>query len=317
MRFAIALGFVTFLLQPPGQAPAPNPASPAPFDIYLAPIAKGLPSMQSARPVPISTAPGYDNQPNFSADGNRILFAANRDGKQTDVFVFNRENGGVAQMTQTAESENSPTYVPSGAGPAGSFSVVQSEFDSKGARPTPAIQRLWRFGADPRAKTLILPDINPVGYHAWIDSDTLVLFVLGAQGKPATLQIASVKTGKAEVVAGDIGRSLHRIPQTSLASFVQKEASGEYWVKQLDVKTKKIEPIAKAVEGSSDRDMAWMPDGKTMLMSSGTKIFSWTAGATSWTEVYDASAYGLGAVTRLAVSPKGDAVAFVVAEPKR
>jgi hypothetical protein len=231
--------------------------------------------------------------------------------------MFNRENGRVAQVTQTAESENSPTFVPGGAGPSGSFSVVQSEFDKNGNRPTPAIQRLWRFGADPKAKTLILPDVDPVGYHAWIDNDTLVLFVLGAQGKPATLQIASVKTGKSEVIAENVGRSLHRIPGTSLASVVLKEASGEYWVKQLDVKTKKLDPLVKAVEGSSDRDMAWMPDGKTILMSSGTKIFSWTKGAANnaWTEVFDAAAAGLGAVTRLAVSPTGDAVAIVVAEP--
>src|SRR6185436_19346158 len=114
----------------------------------------------------------------------RILFAANRDGKQTDVFMFNRENGRVAQMTKTAENENSPTYVPAGAGPNGSFSVVQSEFEKNGARPTPAIHRLWRFTGDGKPGTLILADIDPVGYHAWIDNDRLALFVLGAQGKP-------------------------------------------------------------------------------------------------------------------------------------
>ena len=164
---------------------------------------------------------------------------------------------------------------------------------------------------------LILTDINPVGYHAWIDDDQLVLFVLGAQGKPATLQIASVKTGRAEIAATNIGRSLHRIPGTALASFVQREVSGEYWVKQIDPVSKKIEPLVKAVEGSSDRDMAWMPDGKTMLMSSGTKVFSWTRGAAGWTEVFDAAAHQLGVVSRIAVSPKGDAVAIVVAEPKK
>jgi Tol biopolymer transport system component len=314
MRYAIALGFVTFLFQS-AQTPAPNPASPAPFDIFLVPLANGLASMKSAKPAPVSTAPGYDNQPNFSPDGNRILFAANRDGKQTDVFMFNRENGRVARMTHTAENENSPTYVPPGAGPNGSFSVVQSEFDKNGARPTPAIQRLWRFTGDGKPGTLILADINPVGYHAWIDNDQLVLYVLGAQGKPATLQIASVKTGKAEVVAEGIGRSLHRIPGTKLASFVHRDGD-TFWVKQIDPATKQIEPLVKAVEGSSDRDMAWMPDGKTMLMSAGTKIYSWTRGAAAWSEVFDAAADQLGAVTRMAVSPKGNAIAIVVAEPK-
>ena len=37
------------------------------------------------------------------------------------------------------------------------------------------------------------------------------------------------------------------------------------------MRSKKIDPLVKAVEGSSDRDYAWMPDGKTILMSAGTK----------------------------------------------
>ena len=302
---------------PLAQAPqAPNTASPAPFDIYLIALSAGLPSAKNAKLEPVSIAAGYDNQPNFSADGSRILFAANRDGKQTDIYVFDRTSRRVAQLTRTAENENSPTFVPPGAGPAGSFSVVQSEFDKTGARPASPIQRLWRFNADGTSPSLILADINPVGYHAWVDSDQLVLFVLGAQGKPATLQVASVKTGKAQIVADNAGRSLHRIPGTRLASFVQREGDS-YSVKQIDPATKKIDSLVKAVEGSSDRDMAWMPDGKTMVMSAGSKIFSWTQGATGWTEVFDAAAHQLGAVTRLAVSPKGDALAIVVAEPKR
>jgi Tol biopolymer transport system component len=308
-----ALLLIAALIQAP--ATSSQPAPPPGTDIYLVPLAGGVASMKTAKPVPISNASGYDNQPNFSPDGGRVLFAANRDGKQSDVYVFDRAGSRVTQLTQTAENENSPTYLPAGAGPAGSFSVVQSEFDRAGARPVPAIQRLWRFTAEGTSPQLILADINPVGYHAWMDADQVVLFVLGGQGKPATLQVASVKTGKAEVAADGPGRSLHRIPGTRGASFVQREASGEFWVKQIDPTSKKIEPLVKTVEGSSDRDMAWLPDGTTMLMSSGTKVFSWTRGAAGWTEVFDGAPHQLGAISRIAVSPNGDAVAIVVAEP--
>jgi Tol biopolymer transport system component len=294
------------MLQAPAPQPAPRPAPPPGTDIYLLPLRGGLASLKTTKPQPVSTAPGYDNQPNFSADGTRVLFAGNRDGKQIDVFVFNRDNGRVAQLTKTAENENSPTFVPDGAGPAGTFSVVQTEPDRS--------QRLWKFTPDGTTPQLVLTDIKPVGYHAWIDATHLVLFVLG---QPATLQIADVKTGKGEVVAEAIGRSLHRIPGTRLASFVHREVNDEWWVKQIDIATKKIDPLVKAAEGSSDRDMAWMPDGKTILMSAGTKIMSWTRGASGWTEVFDTSAHQLGTVTRIAVSPKGDAIAIVVAEPQK
>jgi hypothetical protein len=133
-------------------------------------------------------------------------------------------------------------------------------------------------------------------------------------GPPATLRIANVATGQAEIAAENIGRSLHRIPGTQSVSFVQPQNAGEFWIKQVDVTSKKIEPLVKAVEGSADRDMAWMPDGRTILMSAGAKIMAWTRGDASWIEVFDAAAHSLGTISRLAVSPKGDAVAIVVAE---
>ena len=98
MRMFLLLAMATGLLQaqaaPPAQAPAPPPGT----DIYLVPISGGLAALKTATPAPISTAPGYDNQPNFSADGSRILFAANRDGKQIDVYVFDRGNGRVTHV---------------------------------------------------------------------------------------------------------------------------------------------------------------------------------------------------------------------------
>ncbi|MDO8679759.1 MAG: hypothetical protein Q7R30_14615 [Acidobacteriota bacterium] len=285
------------------QAPQPAPAPPPATDIYLVPLSGGVASMKTAKPAPVSVAPGYDNQPMFNLAGTRILFAANHDGKQTDVFVFDRAGGRVSQLTQTPENENSPTVLPAGIGEAGGFSVVQTEPDRT--------QRLWRFNAQGKNPQLVLADIKPVGYHAWVDADHLALFVLG---QPATLQLARVSTGKADVAASNIGRSLHRIPATRMVSFVEREASGEYWIKSIDIDSKKIDPLVKTVEGSSDRDYAWMPDGKTVLMSAGTKVWSWTRGGPGWTEVFDAASHKLGNVSRLNVSPKGDAVAIVVAE---
>ncbi len=299
-----ALLLIAALIQAPATPPAQPAAPPPGTDIYLVPMTGGLGSLKGAKPAPVSVTPGYDNQPMFSPDGTRILFAANHDGKQTDVYAFDRASGRVSQVTQTPENENSPTFLPAGVGEAGGFSVVQSEMDRT--------QRLWRFNAQGRNPQLILTDIKPVGYHAWVDADRLALFVLG---QPNSLQLASVKTGKGEVAANGIGRSLHRIPGTRLVSFVHREPSGEFWIKQIDIDSKKIDPLTKVVEGNNERDMTWTADGKTILMSGGTKIYSWTRSGTGWTEVFDAAPHNLGTVSRLAVSPKGDAIAIVVAEP--
>jgi len=286
--------------------PAPAPAPPPATDIYLLVLPAGLDSLRSAKPAPLSVAPGYDNQPMFSADGARVLFAANRDGKQSDVYQFDRASGRISQLTQTPENENSPTFLPMGMQPAGGFSVVQTEADRS--------QRLWRFDAAGKNPQLVLADVKPVGYHAWVEPDHLAMFILG---QPATLQVGRAATGKAQVVAKDIGRSLHRIPGTRSVSFVQRESSSVFWIMQLDIDVLKAEPLVQTVVGSSDRDYVWMPDGKTILMAAGTKVFAWTRGTSGWREVFDGSPHQLGAITRLAVSPKGDAVAMVTAEPNR
>jgi len=286
------------LLQASAQQPPPA------TDIYLLPLANGLASLNTARPSPIANAAGYENQPMFSLDGARILFAANH-GAQTDVYVFDRATGRTSQLTDTPENENSPTYLPGGIGDPGGFSVVRTEPDRS--------QRLWRFDAQARNPQIVLTEIKPVD-HAWLDTDAVALYVLG---QPATLRIASLKSGAAEIVASNIGRSLNRVPGTGSVSFVQREASGEFWIKQIEVASKVILPLVKTVEGSTDRDMAWMPDGRTVLMSSGTKVLSWLRGAAGWTEVFDAAAHNLGDVSRLAVSPRGDAIAIVVAEPQK
>ena len=121
------------LQQPP--AP-PQSTGPPGTDIYLLRLTGGLASMQKTTPAPVSTAPGYDNQPMFTPDGSKILFAANRDGKQIDIYVFDRATGRVSQLTETPENENSPTPLPTGIGTPGGFSVVRTEADKT--------QRLWR-----------------------------------------------------------------------------------------------------------------------------------------------------------------------------
>ena len=108
--------------------------------------------MTGAKPLPISTAPGYDNQPMFSADGRRILFAANRDGRQINVFEYDRTSSRVSQLTHTPENENSPTYLPAGIGDSSGFSVVRTEPDRS--------QRLWRFDAQGRNPQVVLTDVK-------------------------------------------------------------------------------------------------------------------------------------------------------------
>jgi Tol biopolymer transport system component len=274
------------------QQPAPPPST----DIYLVEMSGGLDSLNAAKPQPIAIEQGYDNQPSFTPDSRTVLFTANRDGKQTDIYEHTR-GGTTRVLIATPEGEYSPTITPDGG-----VSVIRVESDGT--------QRLWRFDRNGSNPHVLLANVKPVGYHAWIDGGRLVLFVLGP---PATLRLARPGEGSAETVATDIGRSIQRIPGGRAVSFVQREGEARFVVKQLDPDSKRITTLTDAVAGSTDRDSAWTPDG-TLLMSAGTRIFAWKVGETTWREVYDVKPHRLGAVSRIAVAPDGKAIAFVVSQ---
>jgi hypothetical protein len=171
---------------------------------------------------------------------------------------------------------------------------------------------LWRFTLTGKDPELVLADVKPVGYHAWADDHTLALFVLG---QPATLQLADTRTGKAEILARNIGRSLQPIPGRGTISVVVKESAEQdarptLSIRELDPRTKQLTPLVTAVAGATEADCAWTPDG-LLLMAKDDVLYGWRRGATEWTRVADLGALGLKGVSRLAVSPKGDRIAIV------
>ncbi len=286
--------------------PAPPP------EVYLVNLSVAGGKVSIADPVNISNNAAYDNQPSFTPDGSAVLFTSVRGDRKpdpkiaaatgSDIYRFDIAAGKLSQLTTTNESEYSPTVTPDGR----SFSVIQVEADGT--------QRLWRFPLAGGSKAeLVLTDIKPVGYHAWADPSTLALFVLG---EPATLQLADTRTGKAEILARNIGRSLQRIPGGGL-SFVQREMteSGQtVTVMRLDPATKKITPLVRVIDGVRDPDLAWTPDG-LLLLAAGGKLHGWRQGDAQFQPVADLEAVGLRGATRMAASPKGDRLA-IVASPQ-
>jgi dipeptidyl aminopeptidase/acylaminoacyl peptidase len=269
---------------------------PPATDIYLADLRVAQGRVTVGPPVNVTMRPGYDNQPFFLPDGRAFLYTSIREDSQADIYRYDIDTKTSVRVTTTRESEYSPTPLPDGKG----FSVIRVEADST--------QRLWAFDADGSKPRLVLDSIKPVGYHAWGDAHTLVLFVLGS---PPTLQIAdaSSPTAHGEVFAKDIGRSLQRIPGHASVSFVQRDSVAGPALEEIDVPRRRVRMLAKLPPGADF--VAWTPDG-IVLTASGTKLYQWDSrrGGT-WEQVADFAAAGLTNVTRLAVSPKGDRLAMV------
>lgn len=293
------------------QAAGPPPDT----EVYLAPLTvKGL-SVQIGPPLNVSNNPGYDNQPAFTPDGAAVLFTSVRGGQKPDpanaaatgseIYRYDIGSGRISQLTHTSESEYSPTVTPDGR----HISVIRVEADGT--------QRLWRFAIDGTMPELVLRDLTPVGYHAWASERTLALFVLGQQGQPATLQVADAATGQAQIVVTGIGRSIQRIPGGAI-SFVSrgKAAEGQkppLTISELNPATRQVSPLVDVPPGAADVDTAWTPDA-LLLVSVQGQLYGWRKGERALAPVADLSALGLQAVTRLAVSPKGDRIAIVASK---
>ena len=285
------------------QTPSPSPtATPAFSEIFIVDFKNERGGMRFSQPVKITTFAGYNNQPSFLPDGRSILYTSIRD-KQFDIYRYDLRSGATSQITNTPESEYSPTLMPDGK----NISVVRVEADGT--------QRLWKFPLNGGHPALILEHIKPVGYHLWIDDHTLALFILGAKGKPNTLQIVDVPTEKAHVVAENPGRILRLIPHQNKISFVHKISDHEWIVKAFDLKTRKITMLIKTLPGVED--YAWTPAG-ILLMAKDAKLFKWNPTVDQdWQQIADFSQAGLKRITRISVSPKGDRIAMVALEDGR
>ncbi len=274
--------------------PPPPPAS----DVYLIELETDGGFWKLGDPVNITDRDGYDNQPRFLFDSSALLYTSIRDG-QADVYRYDLAGRTSARLTETGESEYSPTPLPSGSG----FSTVRVEDDGT--------QRLWSFDARGQSPALLLPEIQPVGYHGWLDQRRLGLFVLGS---PPTLELADVVAQTRRTVADGIGRSIHRTPDGLAVSFVHKGSETEWTIDRLELDSGERRTLVATRAGSED--FAWAPDGRIVMGEDGALYAcSPDARPPAWQQVADLSLHGITGITRLDVSADGRWLAVVGARP--
>ncbi len=268
--------------------------SPPKTNIFLVDVARVGGQIRLGQPVNITSFEGYNNQPSFLPDGRSLFFTSIREGEQADVYRYDIGNRSTVRVTETRESEFSPTVTPDRR----FFSVVRVEADQT--------QRLWKFPLAGGAPTLVLQKIKPVGYHVWVDAHTVGLFVLGT---PNTLQLVDVATERAETVARDVGRTLLMIPHQKKISFLQRVSDDELLIKSFDTKTRQTTTLIKALPGNEF--FTWTPRGE-LLMAKGSKLYKWNPGRDhDWQEMADFSSAGISDISRITVSPDGRKIAFV------
>ncbi len=261
-------------------------------EIWVAPLREAAAASIGA-PVNVTRRPGYDNQPTFTPDGRALWFTRIGAEAPADIWRVGVDGGAPTRVTVTDESEYSATPTPDGF----ALSVIRVELDST--------QRLWRFPLDGSAPSLVLRTLRPVGYHVWVGEATLGAFVLG---DPNALVLVDPRTERVDTLARDIGRALMRVPGRDAFTFLQLGRDTS-WISEVDVRSRTIRRVAPAPRGSDYP--AWTPGGR-LLATQGLRVLVWVDGR--WDTVLDVTGRGMGTLSRLAVSPRGDRIALVADE---
>lgn len=273
----------------------PTAATAPSTDIFLGTLQREGDRLTIADLTNITDRDGYDNQPYFVDRGTALLYTSARDSLQTDVYRYDTETGMVSQVTATpAASEYSPTLMPGG----DFFSVVREE---------PGRQGLWLYRMDGSDSGGLLDDIQPVGYHAWVDPHTVTVFVLGDSTSPSTLQVVDMRSGATSILAESVGRSIHQIPERRAISFVDKASDDQWLITAVNVATGSTTTITPTLPGSED--YAWL-DANTIIMGSESTLYRWLEGG-DWEAIADLAEYGVRGISRVAVSAAGDRIAVV------
>ncbi len=250
-------------------------------------------------PKNITNHKGYDNQPFFHTDKPLIYYASFNEEGRSDIKFYNYKTEETKSLTQTSEKEYSPTL------------TLDKQYISCIIQRDNRAQDLGKYPIEGGEPTIIINNMN-VGYHVWADNSHLGLFVLGLEGEPNELHYLRLPTKSDTVLAQNIGRSLHKIPDETAISFVHKISEKEWVIKKFNTTNREISIIATTLPGNED--MCWTPDGK-ILMSGNSKIY-WIDPKTGvvWKEVKIEFPSPIKGITRLAVNAQGNKLALVLAE---
>ncbi|MGD8329029.1 MAG: hypothetical protein PVJ49_06300 [Acidobacteriota bacterium] len=272
----------------------PTAANAPSTDIWIAELTVRSDVWSIGEPRNVTDRDGYDNQPAFEPGGETMLFTSAREPTQSDVYRYSVANGEIERVTFTLASEYSPTPLPGGDG----FSAIHESAEG---------QLLWRYDLEGESVGSILPQVQPVGYHAWGDPTHVIMFVLGSGDSPATLQLGDLGDDKVSVIAENPGRSLHRVPDRHAVSFVRKLSRNEWWIEVLDLDSMVFTRIGRTLPGRED--YAWTPDG-AVIMGDGSSLHQMRPGG-EWRQIADLSAAGVSGISRLAIADNGTLIAIV------
>jgi hypothetical protein len=246
----------------------------------------------------ISNNKGYDSQPHFY-DNNTILFSSTRND-QTDILMYDIKTGKKVFISDTPNGgEYSPQRIP------GSDDISAVRLDNSG------LQRMYRYDIETGKPKELIRSLK-VAYPVWFNKKIVVSAVIGKNS--LDLVTSDLQYGSNFTLQKNIGRSLHKIPNSNKISYVSKK--GSTWeVRALDVgnlRTHKIVDLNGKYE-----DICWLPDG-SILQARKNQILRFDPKVDKdWKVIAAINDSEIQNISRVTVSPDGTKLSIVGEESPR
>lgn len=240
----------------------------------------------------ISNNEGYDSQPSFYSKKS-ILFSSTRN-KQTDIAKYNIEKGTIKFLSNTPNGgEYSPQRIPK------SKHVSAVRLDSDG------LQRLYKYNSKSGKVKELVKDLK-VAYPMWYNKNTIICLTIVGDG--LDLIVHNRETKENITIQKKVGRSLHKIPNTELVSYISKQKTKwEIW--SLNPKSGETKKIVDAI--NKKEDICWLPDG-TLLAANKNAIYKYNPSKdNNWSLFHAFDKNKIKNISRILVSKKGTRLAFV------
>lgn len=254
-------------------------------DIWLFKIENKEGKYNYSNPLNITNRIGYDNQPAFSNDGKSILYVCIDSSKQADVYQYFISKKTKINLTKSQVSEYSPTIIPSGIG----FSSVVVEKDSA--------QRLWQYNLDGTFKTIVHEGTDSIGYHTWLNADTLMYYKLT---EPHSLRVLDLKTNKDVWICDHPTRAFKKIGSTSHFIYAIKDSlSTQFRIYNPALRESNV----YTTYPSLNEDFIWHPE-LGLIKSEGADLLRYNEPTKTWDLLFSFSSLGIKKITRFVFDNK-------------
>lgn len=226
---------------------------------------------------------GYNNQP--FRDKNELYLSSSwkeNNTSQTNLFALNIKDKSIRQITDTEDSEYSPSVMDM------NLYFVRLDAETK-------YQELWKYDGHTLHK--VLPETN-VAYYTPVSSDRFAVILI--ENNQLALYDINIRSNQKKKILDNVGRSL-ATHDNEVLYFVHKYSPEIWYIKSYDLFTGQIKIVSKTLPDSEDFTLQ---NSNHIWMAKDQRIYRTTIQggiATSWENIFNLEDYPLNNIGRMCV----------------